>query len=100
MMAVLHAGTSGFKWKAGEHQLSAYESSVGNNRVFCSGCGSRMPVIQGAHISIPVGTLDCEPGVSPVAHVYCASKPEWQKLSDNLPNYQALPPESFWTKSL
>ncbi len=98
MLAALHTGSSGFQWIGGEQYLNAYESTPGIERFFCARCGSNMPVVRGAHITIPAGTLDTKVGVKPVVHVYCASKPAWDELSDTLPRFAGLPPESFWSK--
>ena len=98
LLAALQSGSSGFQWTRGDEHLGSYESSPGNDRFFCVRCGSNMPAVRGAHITIPAGTLDTELGVKPVVHVYCASKPSWDELSDSLPKFKGLPPESFWSK--
>lgn len=98
LLAALHTGSSGFRWTSGEHHLAAYESTPDNERYFCSNCGSNMPVTRGAHITIPAGTLDTDLKVKPIVHVYCSSKPPWDELTDSLPKFEGLPPESFWKR--
>ena len=86
-----------FRWTAGENLLSRYVSSKGTRRTFCSVCG--LPLISlfddnPDTIGLAMGTLDDDPGVRPALHVFVGSKAEWFEISDELPRYDALPPES------
>jgi hypothetical protein len=83
-----------FRWVAGENLLTFYESSPGNHRGFCRICGSPMLTrFDGntAVFSLPLGTLDDDPGVRPRAHVYVGSKAPWFTISDDLPQFAELP---------
>ncbi|HEX5686858.1 MAG TPA: GFA family protein [Ideonella sp.] len=93
----LHADGAGFRWTAGEELVKTYESSPGNLRAFCTGCGSNMPVLEdeGSHVIIPAGGLDDDPGVRPVVHIHVASKASWSTIGDGLPQFDAFPPDEF-----
>ena len=87
----LHAGSEGFRWAAGEGLVERYQSSPGNVRAFCRVCGSNMPVLEDRdnHVTIPAGTLDEDPGVRPMVHIFVASKAPWFDIRDSLPQFQA-----------
>lgn len=85
---------SEFVWLAGEELLTAYESSPGQFRTFCSCCGSNMitrfadnPAIYG----FPLGTLDTDPGIKPECHVFVREKAPWIEIRDGLPQHETLP---------
>jgi len=94
----LHAASDGFCWVAGEGSLERYQSSPGNIRAFCRTCGSNMPVLEdgGAQVNIPAGTLDDDPGVRPIVHIFTGSKAPWFEIADALPQFSEFPPEEFW----
>lgn len=95
----LHASGEGFRWVDGSAaHITVYASSPNNTRAFCSTCGSNVPVLEdgGAHVIIPAGTLDDDPGVRPIVHIHVASKAPWFEITDGLPQFGAFPPEEFW----
>lgn len=96
----LHADGQGFRWICGESNVERYDSSPGNGRAFCKACGSNMPVLEGdgAHVIIPVGTLDDDPVVRPIVHIHTASKAPWFEITDTLPQFGEFPPKDFWDK--
>ena len=96
----LHAASHGFRWMAGEDLLERYQSSPGNLRAFCRVCGSNMPVLEdgGDGVNIPAGTLDDDPGVRPIVHIFVGSKAPWFDIEDALPQFNGFPPEEFWER--
>jgi hypothetical protein len=76
------------------------QSSAEHFRAFCRGCGSNVPVLEdeGAHVIIPAGALDDDPGVRPIVHIHTASKAPWYEITDELPQFAEFPPEEFWSK--
>jgi len=60
---------SGFRWIAGESEISTFQSSNYGKRTFCSKCGSVTPVVEAdtGVVFCPAGNLDGEIGV-PQAH--------------------------------
>lgn len=82
-----------FRMVAGEHLLTFYQSSPGNNRGFCRVCGS--PVLSKfdsdkSIFSLPLGALDGDPGIRPQCHVHVASKAPWFTITDDLPQFAEL----------
>lgn len=96
----LHADGRGFRWVSGEAHVERYASSPGNVRAFCKVCGANLPVLEdeGAHVIIPAGGLDDDPGVRPIVHIHTASKAPWFEISDALPRFEAFPPDEFWAE--
>ena len=82
-----------FSWLQGEDDIRVYEASPGFRRFFCPTCGSLLPqyVESMDQWWIPAGTLDEDPGVPLMAHLYVDSKAEWEVIADGLTQY----PESF-----
>lgn len=79
---------------AGSSLIKAFQSSPGENRHFCSECGS--PIYSKAQaregtISVRCGTLDDDPGLRPSEHLYVASKATWFELHDRLLQHPAEP---------
>ena len=83
-----------FHWRTGEHLLTHYESSPGEYRTFCRVCGSNLITTFAKYpkwYGFPLGTLDTDPGVKPTCHVFVGSKAPWHDITDDLPQYEALP---------
>ena len=63
-----------------------YASSTTARRGFCPVCGSNLfwdgP---GGYLSIFAGTIDGDPGVRLVGHIYCADKCAYYDIADGLP---------------
>lgn len=86
---------SQFHWVEGESLLAQYESSPGNFRYFCSRCGSPLATTVATSadsIAITLGTLDDDPGIRPLAHVFVGSKAVWYEITDELVQFDELPP--------
>ena len=93
----LHASSEGFRWVAGEGLVQRYQSSPGNVRAFCRVCGSNMPVLEdGGEVNIPAGTLDDDPGVRPIVHIFGKHKAAWFEIEGSLPVFDEFPPDDFW----
>lgn len=84
-----------FRFTAGEHLLSNYESSPGKIRYFCSHCGSPMLSKGSASpdkVRVRLGTLDSDVLERPKAHIFVASKANWESLQIDLPQYDSYEP--------
>lgn len=87
-----------FRWIAGEHLLSFYESSPNAGRMFCSICGSTIGGAENGKItSVTLGTIDGDPGVTPRSHIFVGSKAPWHEITDDLPRFDEWPPGDEWT---
>jgi hypothetical protein len=84
-----------FRLVRGRDRIQRYESSPGFFRPFCGRCGSVVPDGEPAwedRVAMPVGPLDDDPGVRPLAHIFVASKAPWFEIHDTLPRFDAEPP--------
>jgi hypothetical protein len=84
-----------FRWLAGEDRILRYQSSPQGARNSCGVCGSTLPVTLASHslALLPAGPLEGELGIKPQAHMFVGSKAPWYTITDNLPQYEAYPPE-------
>jgi hypothetical protein len=57
--------------------------------VFCRRCGSTLPFLNEARhlVGVPMGTLDDDPGYSPLAHIFVGSKAPWFEITDTTPQH-------------
>ncbi|HZR02019.1 MAG TPA: GFA family protein [Burkholderiales bacterium] len=79
-----------FKFVSGERNVASFSSSPDVLRTFCKRCGSPLQFIRLSRpetLSIAVGTLDSDPGVRPVHHIFVGFKAPWYEITDNLPQY-------------
>jgi hypothetical protein len=87
-----------FRILAGRDLITEYESSPGNQRAFCSKCGSPIYRILAEDPSIcriRLGTLDKAGGTKAVAHIWTGSKSEWFDITDNLEQFEEEPPDEY-----
>jgi hypothetical protein len=84
---------AGFRWLRGQDGIRRYESSPGFFRSFCGRCGSKLPgdASEGRRF-VPLGNLEGDPGVRPLAHIFVGAKPPWYEIHDELPRFDAWPP--------
>lgn len=73
--------------------VSWYASSSEARRGFCGTCGSSLFWDGlGQNLSIHAGTLDGDPGVRLVGHIFCADKGLYYDLDDGLPCFDGDDP--------
>ena len=83
--------SAAFRVTAGPDLIREYESSPGHFRAFCSRCGSPLYSRMHAHPDfrrIRLGSLDQDPGVRPLLHVWVGSKAPWFTITDALPQLE------------
>jgi len=97
--AAAYAATAGvmrehFRWVSGEEKLSAFESSPGKLRHFCSACGTHLMAERPAqpHVILRVATLDDDPGARPVMHIWTSHAAPWLAEGEGLPHYSEWSP--------
>lgn len=61
---------------------------------YCSHCGGAMPRRSPPRrwVVVPVGTVDSDPEIRPMAHQFVASKAPWFDITDGVPQYPEAPP--------
>ena len=79
-----------FRITAGKDMLSAFNSSPGKHRYFCSTCGS--PIYSHGEktkhvVSVRCGTLKQDPGLRVAYHAFAGSKAGWVDIRDDLPQF-------------
>ncbi len=83
-----------FRWLQGEDRLSAYESSPGKLRYFCSVCGSHVLAERPAQdrLILRVATLDDDPGVRAAMHIWTSHDVPWLQDEAHAVFYPEWPP--------
>lgn len=92
--------TSGFVPKdalrvvRGADGIVDYETTPGVPRSFCGRCGGMVATADTPQnvAVVPLGPLDDDPGVRPMAHIFAASKAPWFQITDDVPQFDAYPP--------
>ena len=85
-----------FRWTRGEELTASYK--VPDARFFtisfCTQCGGSVPVVSAARalVVIPLGSLDSDPGMRTIAHVFTGFKAPWFEITDSTPQYAEAPP--------
>jgi hypothetical protein len=77
-----------FHIASGHALLKGFESSPGEHRYFCSGCGSPIygeALARKGVVSVRCGSLRDDPVVRPVAHYFADSRAPWVEIRDGLP---------------
>lgn len=82
--AAAFASTAGvlrehFRWTQGLDKVKAFESSPGKLRHFCGNCGSHLMAewVDKPHVIVRVATLDDDPGMVPVRHIWRSHDVPW-----------------------
>lgn len=84
-----------FRWVDGETNISRFEMGDGWRSVFCQTCGSPMPaLINDTLWIVPAGLMDDQPDVGVRGHIWVESKPHWDVIGDDAPQFLQTPPEA------
>jgi len=84
-----------FKIISGGNNLSTFTFKPGQNRHFCTSCGS--PVYSSndqdpERYRIRLGILDSDIAERPISHNFVTSKANWEDLDVELPRYDSFEP--------
>lgn len=84
-------GPDGFQFLQGESELHYYKPPEAERftHAFCRHCGATMPWLNKAHgiMVVPMGSLDDDPGIMPLANIFVDSKASWFTITDDLPKH-------------
>lgn len=84
--------TKHFKWIQGAENISKYSKPSGYSSHFCAKCGCPMPnKFMDSYYWVPAGTLDGNPEVQVVAHLYMDSKSHWDTSPKEGVQYDKAP---------
>lgn len=90
-----------FRWLWGEEEVASFESSPGNKRGFCKGCGSVAPIATNyGAVRVPAGALDENPGVAIDTIIHMADRAAWCEMDKATNVFPDSGPQDFWRKAL
>jgi len=92
--ANLFSSSATLKWVSGEDQVRHFNlPSTRHSRSFCGTCGSALPITQmdGKLLVVPAGSLNGEVPIRPDAHIFVASRANWDRLLELVPMVDRLP---------
>ena len=80
----------------GEDHLKSYKVPEARyfTQVFCDLCSAALPRRDAERkiAVIPLGSLDDDPGIKPVDHIFVDYKAGWHDITDDLPRFAEAPP--------
>lgn len=92
--ANLFARNAKLNWLSGQERVKTYSlPSTRHKKSFCSNCGSALPMEQAELnlVVVPAGSLDDKVTIQPTAHIFLASKAEWDDGLDSVLGFDGLP---------
>jgi hypothetical protein len=92
--ANLFTSTASLKWISGHEKVTEFNlPSTRHMKCFCSICGSALPYKHGdaALLVVPAGSLDDEVRIRPDAHIFVASRANWDQGLEGVPAFQRFP---------
>ena len=81
-------------WIAGHDKVHSYDlPATRHSKSFCSICGSALPRQQmnGSLLVIPAGSLDSPLSMRPDAHIFVASRADWDHALEDIREIARLP---------
>lgn len=87
-----------FKLVKGVNDLTKHKLSETQTRFFCKHCGSPIKSENTAvpdKVRVRLGTIDTDIIEKPNAHVFVASKANWDEICDEVPQYDQYEPHRF-----
>jgi hypothetical protein len=83
---------AGFRWIAGEHEISTFQSSEYGRRTFCGKCGTVTPVVEGevGVVFCPAGNLDGEFGNQSRSHRFATAKGSWHSAPHEMRQHEEV----------
>lgn len=90
--AVLWIEPNQLRWLKGEDKIKRFDTPSGWQSVFCGDCGSPLPRnIDDEVWIVPAGVLDEDLDTPIRQHIFMESKPSWEVIGDEAPQYQQGP---------
>lgn len=87
---------SDFNIVSGNDALKGFESTPGQTKYFCKHCGS--PIMSKSasrpdQVRVRLGTIESDIIERPSAHIFVASKANWEEIAGDLPQYETYEPD-------
>ncbi len=92
--ANLFSTSATLTWVSGKDSVVFFNlPSTRHSRCFCSVCGSALPCLQaeGKLLVVPAGSLDSAVPNKPNAHLFVASKANWDESLERFPKMENYP---------
>jgi hypothetical protein len=92
--ANLFTAKASLRWLSGQDRVTQFTlPSTRHSRSFCSICGSALPCLQmnGALLVVPAGSLDGDVPIHPDAHIFAASRANWDRALQDIPSVAGFP---------
>lgn len=90
--ANLFSATAKLTWLAGEDQVATYRlPSTRHAKSFCKTCGSALPRQDPGSLVVPAGSLESPVPIRPDAHIFVASRADWDRELETVPMIDRLP---------
>jgi hypothetical protein len=92
--ANLFSTSAALTWVLGKDNVVFFNlPSTRHSRSFCSVCGSALPCLQaeGKLLVVPAGSLDTAVPNKPDAHLFVASKANWDERLEGFPKMETYP---------
>jgi hypothetical protein len=87
-----------FRWSRGERNVVDYKLADTRffGTAFCQRCGGELPRVSSERgvVVVPAGSLDTDPGMQPMAHIFVASKASWFDITGGVPQFAVMPPST------
>lgn len=85
-----NVNTNEFSFISGEDNLSHYKASENQTKSFCKTCGSPIMSKNSLYpdkLRIRLGTIETNINERPTAHIFVASKANWDEINDSIPQF-------------
>lgn len=91
--AALRIPAAQFSWLDGRDNIAEYETDSGYQSHFCRRCGSPLPnpTAGGRLYWVPAGLLEDADGIELGAHLYIASRADWDIIAEAGERYDEMP---------
>lgn len=84
--ANLFSSSARIEWLSGEESVRTYRvPDTRHRKSFCTECGSALPRVEDGSIVVPAGSLDDAIAIRPDAHIFVASRAEWDEKLEDIP---------------
>ena len=87
------------EWLSGVESIRRYQVPEARSfaKCFCTRCGSALPYVSrnGAHLVVPAGVLDEDPGIGPDRQIFWASRACWYEGGLSAPRFAEYPPAGW-----
>ncbi|GGO67496.1 GFA family protein [Bowmanella pacifica] len=92
--ANLFSNTATLKWQKGEALVKTFcLPGTRHQRAFCTNCGSALPYLlsEFSMLVVPAGSLDDKVEIKPNAHLFMASRANWDDELEKVHKLDGLP---------